>query len=96
MLRKMGSVYPALEKDEPPEGRPKEGDLKEELGQERAQEDWKQHREEVIPDHDCEGLVCPFVIEDDDGDEQHGQKGTAVCACFFLTLDVEAWQRHSK
>jgi hypothetical protein len=64
----MGSVYPALDKDEPPEGRPKEGDQKEELGQERAQDDWKQHREEVIPDHDCEGLVCPFLIEDEDGD----------------------------
>ena len=43
-------------------------DVLDDLEHEEKQEREATNAKENKPKHDCEGLVCPFVIEDDDGD----------------------------
>ena len=54
MPRKMGSVYPVLDKEEPPEDKPETGGQEEEPGHEKGQEEREQHQEEKYLEEACQ------------------------------------------
>ena len=58
LLRKMGPVYPILEKEEPPENKPEKGGQEEEPGQDKDKEkdkkEWEQHLEEKYLEEACQ------------------------------------------
>ena len=50
----MGSVYPVLDKEEPPEDKPETGGQEEEPGHEQGQEEREQHQEEKYLEEACQ------------------------------------------
>ena len=60
LFRKMESVYPVLDKEEPPEDQP--GGQEEELGHEKDQEEREQHQEEKYLEEACQEVQREITV----------------------------------